>query len=187
MKASHTETATINRETSRGNVYRVLSPNLWRLKLVSRWIFVVRAPVCLFMLFTLRARREMSFAGLSAESRAADTSSAVFSSFLPCHLLTLLKYFIKYFDAAVITWPYWLTFNLSIPFLLYLTLPYPYPTFDPFLFRTSRPTFPETLELAVKLAYSEVSQFNGWVPQRAELSNLLSSRADVLKQLVQTM
>lgn len=125
---------------------------------------------------------------LSAEShdRAADTPLAVFSDFLPCHLLTPLKYFIKYFGAAVITWPYWLTFNFPSPSLSSISPTLPF-LLDPFLFRASRPTFPETLELAVKLAYSEVSQFNGWVPQRAELSNLLSSRADILKQLVQTM
>lgn len=99
--------------------------------------------------------------------------------FLPCHLLAPLKYFIKYFDAVVITWPYWLTFNFPIPFLFYLT--YFTLSSTALLFHTSRPTFSETLELAVKLAYSEVSQFNGWVPQRAELSNLLPSRVDVLK------
>lgn len=45
------------------------------------------------------------FTSLSVEShdRVADTSSAISSGFLPCHLLTPLKYFIKYFSAAVIT------------------------------------------------------------------------------------
>lgn len=163
-----------------------IKPNL-----TSRQTFVVRPPSFYLFIYScyLRcaardARNEFTSSSVKSHNRAADTSSTVFWNFPPHRLLTPLKYFIKYFGATVITWPYWLTFNFPIPSLFSPTLPFS-STLSSFARRD--PLFPETLELAVKLAYSEVSQFNGWVPQRAELSNLLSSRADVLKQLVQTM
>jgi len=138
----------------------------------------VRFACYLFLLFTLHtAWNEFVFKRRKSWSRRRYSINHF--PFLPCHLLAPLKYFIKYFDAVVITWPYWLTFNFPIPSLFYLT--YFTLSSTSLLFRTSRPTFSETLELAVKLAYSEVSQFNGWVPQRADLSNLLPSRVDVLK------